>query len=488
MGLLDRGVEIKTPEQIDLMRRAGLLTGQTLELLRGACRPGITTGELDAIAEDHIRSNGGVPSFQGYGFPPFPATICASVNEEVVHGIPGSRELVEGDVISIDCGAIVEGWHGDAAITVAIGDVPADVAELMRVTEESLWAGIAAARLGGRVTDISHAVESSVRAHGDYGILEDYVGHGIGSQMHMPPNVPNVGRPGRGPKLVPGLALAVEPMVTLGTNETDVLADDWTVVTADGSRAAHFEHTFTLTPNGAWVLTALDGGEERLTALGVPVRWPLRIPRYFPHLDSFGRMDVTPLVWWTTILVTSAILVFDVFVIGRRPHEPSRRETVTALAIYIGLAIFFGLGVWYFAGSQYGGEFFAGWLTEYSLSIDNLFIFIVIMGKLAVPRELQQSALMVGIVLALILRGIFIAVGAAAIAQFSWVFYIFGLFLVLTAVNLSARPATRTAGTTSRGWCASPGVTCPSPRPGTAPSSPSARTAPGCSRRCSSSS
>ncbi len=270
MGLLDRGVEIKTPEQIDLMRRAGLLTGQTLELLRGACRPGITTGELDAIAEDHIRSNGGVPSFQGYGVPPFPATICASVNEEVVHGIPGSRVLDEGDVISIDCGAIVEGWHGDAAITVAIGEVPADVAELMRVTEGSLWAGIAAARLGGRVTDISHAVESAVRAQGDYGILEDYVGHGIGSQMHMPPNVPNVGRPGRGPKLVPGLALAVEPMVTLGTNETDILADDWTVVTADGSRAAHFEHTFTLTPNGAWVLTALDGGEERLTGLGVP--------------------------------------------------------------------------------------------------------------------------------------------------------------------------------------------------------------------------
>jgi methionyl aminopeptidase len=270
MGLLDRGLEIKTSQQIDLMRRAGLLTGQTLELLRDACRPGITTGELDAIAEDNIRSHGGVPSFQGYGYPPFPATICASVNEEVVHGIPGSRELVQGDVISIDCGAIVEGWHGDAAITVAIGEVADDVAELMRVTEESLWAGIAAARLGGRVTDISHAVESSVRAQGDYGILEDYVGHGIGSQMHMPPNVPNVGRPGRGPKLVPGLALAVEPMVTLGTKDTDVLPDDWTVVTTDGSRSAHFEHTFTLTPNGAWVLTAIDGGEERLAALGVP--------------------------------------------------------------------------------------------------------------------------------------------------------------------------------------------------------------------------
>jgi tellurite resistance protein TerC len=148
-------------------------------------------------------------------------------------------------------------------------------------------------------------------------------------------------------------------------------------------------------------------------------------------------MHVTPLVWWITILVTSAILIFDVFVIGRRPHEPSRREVITALAIYIGLAVAFGLGVWWYAGAEYGGEFFAGWLTEYSLSVDNLFIFIVIMGKLAVPRELQQSALLIGIVLALILRGIFIAIGAAAIAQFSWVFYIFGAFLVFTAVNLA---------------------------------------------------
>jgi len=270
MGLLDRGLEIKSPAQIDLMRRAGLLVGETLELLREAAKPGVTTGELDALAEENIRALGGVPSFLDYGYPPFPATICASVNDEVVHGIPGARELVDGDVISIDCGAIVEGWHGDAAITVAIGDVSDDVVRLMEVTEEALWAGIAAARLGGRVSDISHGVERSVRARGDYGILEDYVGHGIGSAMHMPPNVPNVGRPGRGPKLVKGLALAVEPMVTLGSNQTDVLDDDWTVVTADGSRSAHFEHTFTLTPDGAWVLTALDGGEERLTALGVP--------------------------------------------------------------------------------------------------------------------------------------------------------------------------------------------------------------------------
>ena len=271
MGLLDRSLEIKSPEQIDLMRVAGLLVGETLELLRGAAKAGVTTGELDALAEDNIRSRRGIPSFQGYGHPPFPGTICASVNDEVVHGVPGSRELEDGDVISIDCGAIVDGWHGDAAITVAVGDVAPEVTELMRVTEEALWAGMAAARLSGRVSDISKAVETTVRTQGDYGILEDYVGHGIGTQMHLPPNVPNVVHRGeRGPKLVAGLALAVEPMVTLGGADTDVLADDWTVVTADGSLAAHFEHTFALTPNGVWVLTALDGGKERLEALGVP--------------------------------------------------------------------------------------------------------------------------------------------------------------------------------------------------------------------------
>jgi methionyl aminopeptidase len=270
MGWADRHIEIKTPEQIALMRVAGLLVGETLELLRAAVRPGITTGELDALAEDNIRSQGGIPSFKGYSHPPFPATICASVNDEVVHGIPGSRELIDGDVISIDCGAIVDGWHGDAATTVAVGDVPAEVRELMRVTEESLWRGLAAARLGGRVSDISHAIESHVRSQGSYGILEDYTGHGIGTEMHMPPNVPNFGRPGRGPKLVEGMALAVEPMVTLGSKRTALLGDDWTVVTSDGSPAAHFEHTFTLTSRGTWVLTAIDGGEERLAALGVP--------------------------------------------------------------------------------------------------------------------------------------------------------------------------------------------------------------------------
>ena len=279
MGWSDRGVEIKTPEQIEVMRRAGLVVGQTLETLRAAVRPGITTGELDAIAEDSIRSAGAVPSFKGYSHPPFPASICASVNDEVVHGIPGDRVLAEGDVISIDCGAIVDGWHGDAATTVAVGEVPAAVRELMRVTEESLWHGIAAARLGGRVTDISHAVETYVRSQphpdgGEWGILEDYVGHGIGSAMHQPPNVPNYGRPGRGPKLVRGLALAVEPMVVLGSSDTRTLADDWTVVTEDGGWAAHSENTFTLTDRGTWVLTALDGGEAKLAELGIPFGGP----------------------------------------------------------------------------------------------------------------------------------------------------------------------------------------------------------------------
>ncbi|HEX2894155.1 MAG TPA: type I methionyl aminopeptidase [Marmoricola sp.] len=270
MGFRDRGIELKTPEQVEKMRVAGLLVGETLELLRGSVRAGVSTGELDAIAEDNIRSAGGTPSFKGYGHPPFPASICASVNDEVVHGIPGERVLADGDLISIDCGAIVDGWHGDAAITVAVGEVNADLQKLMDVTEGAMWAGFAAARLGGRVTDISHAVESHVRAHGSYGILEDYTGHGIGTAMHQPPNVPNYGRPGRGPKLERGLVLAVEPMVTLGSKHTLVAEDDWTIVTADGSWAAHFEHTFTLTPDGAWILTAIDGGEAKLGELGVP--------------------------------------------------------------------------------------------------------------------------------------------------------------------------------------------------------------------------
>ncbi|MFT4265542.1 MAG: type I methionyl aminopeptidase [Nocardioides sp.] len=263
-------LQVKTPEQLRAMRRAGLVVGETLEVLRAAVRPGVTPRELDALAESTIRAQGATPSFLGYHG--FPASICASVNDAVVHGIPDDTPLVEGDVISLDCGAIVpddagRGWHGDAAISLPVGAVAEEVTELMRVTEESMWAGIAAARIGGRVSDIGHAVESFVRAQpggARYGILEDYFGHGIGTEMHMDPDVPNYGRPGRGPRLQRGIALCCEPMVTLGTKQTHELDDDWTVKTDDGSWAAHFEHTFALTEDGVWVLTALDGGRSRL--------------------------------------------------------------------------------------------------------------------------------------------------------------------------------------------------------------------------------
>lgn len=264
-------IQIKTPEEVTRMRAAGLVVGQTLELLRRSVEAGMTTADLDAIAEKNIRDSGAVPSFKGYHG--FPASICASVNDEIVHGIPGPRQIREGDIVSIDCGAIVDGWHGDAAVTVAVGEVAPELTELMRVCEDSLWHGMAAARLSGRLTDISHAIESHIRSRGEYGIVEEYVGHGIGTEMHQDPQVPNYGKPGRGTKLRKGLVLAVEPMVNLGERHTKVLADGWTVVTADGTFSAHFEHTFTLTENGPWVLTAVDGGAARFAELaGVPER------------------------------------------------------------------------------------------------------------------------------------------------------------------------------------------------------------------------
>jgi methionyl aminopeptidase len=261
-------IEYKTPEQIDLMRAAGLLVASTLERLRGAVAPGVSTGELDALAEETIRAAGGVPSFLGYHG--YPASICASVNDQIVHAIP-SREtvLVDGDIISIDCGAILEGWHGDAAITVAVGTVPSDLQRMAVVADEALWAGIAAAARGvlsgkGKLTDISCAVESAIRKGGRYGIVEGYGGHGIGSEMHQDPFVLNYGRPGRGPRLVPGMALAIEPMLTLGRPDSVELADGWTVVTADGSPAVHVEHSVAFCDDGVWVLTAEDGGRARL--------------------------------------------------------------------------------------------------------------------------------------------------------------------------------------------------------------------------------
>ncbi|MGH3401830.1 MAG: type I methionyl aminopeptidase [Streptosporangiaceae bacterium] len=261
----DRSFEIKTPAQLALMREAGLVVAAALSATVRAVEPGISTAELDAIAERVIREAGAVPSFKGYlGFP---ATICTSVNDEVVHGIPHPEvRLAAGDLISIDCGAIVGGWHGDAAVTVGVGPVTPAQAGLLETCERALWQGLSRAVAGGRLSDISAAVEAEASAPGDYGIVEDYVGHGIGSQMHMDPPVPNYGRPGRGPLLVEGMALAVEPMLVLGDPETRLLADDWTVVTEDGSRAAHFEHTVAITADGPWVLTAEDGGASSLAA------------------------------------------------------------------------------------------------------------------------------------------------------------------------------------------------------------------------------
>jgi methionyl aminopeptidase len=257
----DRVIEMKTPEQFSRMREAGLVVANTLRVLAEAVRPGITTADLDAIAEREIREAGAVPSFLGYYG--YPATICTSVNEEIVHGIPSeNRRLNDGDVISIDCGAIVDGWHGDAALSVGVGEIdPADQA-LLDACEAALWAGIAQAVPGHRLSDISHAVEESVRASGEYGLIREYTGHGIGTAMHMDPPVPNYGPPGQGPRLRAGMALAIEPMITRGGERTAELSDGWTVVTADGSRAAHFEHTVAITPDGPWVLTAAASDKD----------------------------------------------------------------------------------------------------------------------------------------------------------------------------------------------------------------------------------
>ena len=267
-----RMIQIKTPQEIELMRGAGLVVARAIADVRAAVRPGVTTGELDAIAEDTIRSAGAIPSFLGYHG--FTGSICASINDEVVHGIPDpQRTLAEGDNISIDCGAILHGWHGDSAVTVTVGPASAEDAALIAVTERSMWAGLARAVAGGRLTDISAAVEQAITAESHpYGIVDHYGGHGIGTEMHQDPHVLNYGRAGRGPRLVPGLALAIEPMVTVGDPATAELEDGWTVVTKDGSRAAHCEHTVAVTPEGPWVLTAEDGGVAGLAPIGITPR------------------------------------------------------------------------------------------------------------------------------------------------------------------------------------------------------------------------
>lgn len=252
-------IEIKTPGQFAQMREAGLVVARMLRAAAAAAEPGISTAELDSIAEREMNAAGARSSFKGYHG--YPATICTSVNDEIVHGIPSERvRLAAGDVLSIDAGAIVGGWHGDAAITVPIGAVPGQVTALLGACELAMWHGLAAAVAGRRLTDISRAIESSALASGGYGIVREYTGHFIGSAMHMDPAVPNYGRPGRGPVLADGMALAIEPMLVLGDPHTRLLDDDWTVVTADGSLAAHFEHTVAITADGPWVLTAEDGG------------------------------------------------------------------------------------------------------------------------------------------------------------------------------------------------------------------------------------
>jgi methionyl aminopeptidase len=270
-------IEIKTPAQLALMREAGLVVAQMLRAVAAAAEPGISTAELDALAERELKAAGALSSFKGYHG--YPATICTSVNDEIVHGIPSERvRLAAGDVLSIDAGAIVGGWHGDAAITVPVGTAPVPAAALLRACELALWYGLAAAVAGRRLTDISHAVQRSVLASGGYGIVREYTGHFIGSAMHMDPAVPNYGKPGRGPLLTEGMALAVEPMLVLGDSSTRLLDDGWTVVTADGSLAAHFEHTVAITPDGPWVLTAEDGGAGGLAAISAAVAGALAPP------------------------------------------------------------------------------------------------------------------------------------------------------------------------------------------------------------------
>jgi len=236
------------------MREAGRIVAQTLEVLRTAIEPGITTAELDALAEKFIRSQGARPAFKGlYGFP---ASICASVNEQVVHGIPGLRSLEKGDIISIDIGTEIKGYYGDAAYTFAVGDIAAQAARLLAVTEEALYRGIAAARPGNRLSDISHAVQTLVESNG-FSVVREYVGHGIGRSMHEEPQLPNFGPPGRGPRLRAGMTLAIEPMVNAGAADVVTMADAWTVVTRDRRLSAHFEHTVAITDSGPEILTKL---------------------------------------------------------------------------------------------------------------------------------------------------------------------------------------------------------------------------------------
>ena len=263
-------IQIKTLDQLKTMRRAGLLVRSTLELIKSQIKPGITTSALDAVAEAHIKRGGGTSNFKGYHG--FPATICVSINDEIVHGIPGDRMIVPGDVVSIDCGAIIDGWHGDAAFSVVVEPIDSATQKMLDVCEESMWVGIAAGIAGARLSDIGHAIENYINSQGKYGILREYGGHGIGTAMHMEPHILNYGKPGNGPKIEPGMVFAIEPMITLGSERTKVLEDNWTVVTVDKSHGSHFENTYCIAPDGKpFVLTEEDGGKANLARFGIEV-------------------------------------------------------------------------------------------------------------------------------------------------------------------------------------------------------------------------
>ena len=238
---------LKTPAEIEIMARASRLVAETLAMLRREVRAGVTTEDLDRLAEQFIRSHGGTPAFKGYRN--YPKTLCASINDQVVHGIPSKRALKEGDIIGLDLGAIVDGFYGDSAVTVVVGTVNPRIAELVKVTEESLYAGIAQAVVGNRLSDISHAVQRHAETAG-FSVVTDFVGHGIGRQLHEEPQVPNYGKPGQGPRLQEGMVLAIEPMINMGKSGVRVLDDRWTAVTTDGSLSAHFEHTIAIQASG----------------------------------------------------------------------------------------------------------------------------------------------------------------------------------------------------------------------------------------------
>jgi len=245
-------INLRTKEEIEKLRRSNRLVAQALLKVREAIRPGVTTAELDRIAEETIRKGGGRPAFKGYRG--YPANLCVSVNEEVVHGIPGPRRLQEGDIVSLDLGVLMDGYYGDAAITVPVGKVSEEAQKLIEVTEEALHKGIEKARVGNRLYDISHAIQSWVESFG-FSVVRDFVGHGIGRQLHEEPQVPNFGPPNQGPRLMVGMVLAIEPMVNAGGWQVRVREDGWPVVTADGSLSAHFEHTIAITEEGPDILS-----------------------------------------------------------------------------------------------------------------------------------------------------------------------------------------------------------------------------------------